>query len=277
MQYSQNPTESAHLLARFLDQHKPVTALTGAGLSTGSGIPDYRDQQGAWKRPQPVQHQEFMTSAATRQRYWARSLAGWPALRDATPNPGHQALAQLEEQGLIGTIITQNVDGLHQRAGSQQVINLHGYANDILCMGCAARSPRTLMHERCLALNPDFDIQAAAIGPDGDADLASDTHNFRVPDCPNCGGILKPDVVYFGDNVPKTRVQQARDALAQSGGLWVIGSSLMVFSGFRFCRYANQAGQPIALLNLGRTRADELAQLKLDTDLLHTLSALVNG
>ncbi len=256
--------QGAARLGALLHERKPMTVLTGAGISTDSGIPDYRDGAGAWKRKQPVQHQEFMQDLATRQRYWARSLVGWPVMQQARPNEAHQALTLLQEHGLIDTVITQNVDRLHQRAGTRKVIDLHGRADEALCMSCGYRCPRIDIHDRCAALNPEFGHLTAATAPDGDADLEADFTAFRIADCPECGGILKPDVVYFGDNVPRDRVDRARAALENSGGLLVIGSSLMVFSGYRFCRYAHQAGLPIALLNLGRTRADDLATLKLN-------------
>ncbi|WP_241970347.1 NAD-dependent protein deacetylase [Idiomarina seosinensis] len=259
-------------LERFLETNKPVTVLTGAGLSTASGIPDYRDSDGNWKSAPPVQHRDFMTNELLRKRYWARALHGWPVLYNAQPNESHVALANMQQQGLIGTIITQNVDGLHQKAGATDVINLHGYANEMVCMSCGAQSPRIDMHERCLALNPEFaELNATAL-PDGDADVETDFSQFNIADCLNCGGILKPDVVYFGDTVPKTRVAEARQALSESGGLLVVGSSLMVFSGYRFARQADEHGQPIAILTRGKTRADNIATLKIDADIERVLT-----
>lgn len=266
-------TEAASALQQFIQRHQPLTVLTGAGLSTASGIPDYRDANGQWKRNPPMQHQEFMRDLALRKRYWGRSMHGWPVLYHAQPNAAHHALAKLQQQGLLGTIITQNVDGLHQRAGSRDVIDLHGYANDMICMSCHARSPRLEMHERCFDLNPQFAALQAGTAPDGDADLETDFSDFQIPDCRNCGGILKPDVVYFGDNVPRDRVERAQTILHNSGGLLVVGSSLMVFSGFRFARQAAAEGQPIALLTLGTTRADALAELRLNTDISDTLTS----
>ncbi len=270
--------DAAKALQNFLLTHGPVTLLTGAGLSTDSGIPDYRDATGKWKRKPPMQHHEFMGDAELRKRYWGRSLHGWPTLYHAQPNAAHHKITQLQQQGLINTIITQNVDGLHQRAGSERVIDLHGYANEMICMGCGAKSARLEMHERCLADNPHFKLSTLAkethVAPDGDADIEVDFSSFRVPECLRCGGILKPDVVYFGDNVPRPRVAQAQTALEQSNGLLVIGSSLMVFSGFRFARQAAAAQQPIALLTRGDTRADDLAALKLNVPITETLQAL---
>jgi NAD-dependent SIR2 family protein deacetylase len=270
-----NPLGS-DLLADFLQRHGPVTLLTGAGLSTDSGIPDYRDGQGVWKRKPPVQHRDFMTSHAVRQRYWARSLIGWPVMQQAQPNRSHHAITRLQQSGMVDAVITQNVDGLHQRAGTTSVINLHGYANDVLCMGCGYHCPRLEVHEQSLRLNPQFAGYSAAVAPDGDADLDVDFSQFEVVGCPRCQGILKPDVVYFGDNVPTERVAQANQALASSGALLVVGSSLMVFSGYRFCRAAYRSAQPVALLNRGRTRADELASLKLDLSIGSTLDSLFN-
>ncbi|RUO60631.1 NAD-dependent protein deacetylase [Pseudidiomarina insulisalsae] len=270
--------DAAAALQNFLITRQPVTLLTGAGLSTDSGIPDYRDAHGQWKRNPPMQHHEFMGDSELRKRYWGRSLHGWPTLYHAQPNAAHYAIAALQRQGLIDTIITQNVDGLHQRAGSDRVINLHGYANDMICMSCCAHSQRLDMHERCLAANPDFKVSRLAeethVAPDGDADIEVDFSSFVVPECLYCGGILKPDVVYFGDNVPRPRVEQAQQALRDSNALLVVGSSLMVFSGFRFARQASAENQPIALLTRGTTRADQLASLKLDTDISATLQAL---
>lgn len=268
------PPTAAIRLADFLERHAPVLVLTGAGISTASGIPDYRDQQGAWKRRQPVQHQVFLEDTSARQRYWARSLAGWPMIRNAAPNEAHHRLAELERSGAIHRIVTQNVDRLHQKAGSETAIDLHGRADEVLCMQCGFRCSRDDFHHWCGDLNPGFTGHTATAAPDGDADLEVDFGHFEVPDCPRCAGTMKPDVVFFGDNVPGTRVQSVRDALAGSRALLVIGSSLMVYSGYRFCRMARDSGQPIALLNLGRTRADDLATLKLDARISETLAGI---
>lgn len=266
--------QAREALATYLTPEHPLVVLTGAGISTDSGIPAYRDHTGAWQNPPPVQHQDFMKSHAMRQRYWARSLHGWPVLYHAEPNQSHEVLAHLQNEGLLGGIITQNVDGLHQRAGSKEVIDLHGDANTMRCMNCEQRSPRLAMHERCLAMNPDYVAMNPEVGPDGDAQLEGDFSDFDVPSCELCGGILKPDVVYFGDNVPKPRVEQAQQWVEQSGGLLVIGSSLTVFSGFRFARQIHTLNKPLILLNLGTTRADEIATLKLQTPISDTLVGL---
>ncbi|WP_226704873.1 NAD-dependent protein deacetylase [Microbulbifer elongatus] len=263
---------AAEQLVDFIRRHPRLTVLTGAGVSTDSGIPDYRDRNGHWKRKPPVDHREFMKSAAIRQRYWGRALIGWPVIRNSAPNPAHFHLAELERRGHIHLLITQNVDRLHQRADSKRVIDLHGRADEICCMDCDYRAMRQLVHDRSYELNPEFRHYTAETAPDGDADLEVDFSRFNVADCPECAGILKPDVVFFGDNVPKTRVQQALDALKNSDGLLVVGSSLMVYSGFRFCRYAKEWGKPIAALNLGRTRADDLLDLKLNAPIADTLA-----
>ena len=262
---------AAERLVHFIRRHPRLTVLTGAGVSTDSGIPDYRDRNGQWKRKPPVDHREFMASAATRQRYWGRALIGWPVIRNSAPNPAHAHLAELERRGHIHLLITQNVDRLHQRAGSERVIDLHGRADEIRCMGCDYRAMRQVVHDRNYELNPEFRLYTAETAPDGDADLEVDFSGFRVADCPDCSGILKPDVVFFGDNVPRDRVQLATDALRESDGLLVVGSSLMVYSGFRFCRYAKEWGKPMATLNFGTTRADDLVDLKLSAGIGATL------
>lgn len=263
--------EAGARLAEFIRRHPRLLILTGAGVSTDSGIPDYRDGEGAWKRKQPVQHQDFLNQPELRQRYWGRSLIGWPVIRNARPNSAHFQVAELERQDRISLVVTQNVDRLHQQAGSQQVVDLHGRADEVICMECSYRCARDEVHDRCDALNPDFRRFRATAAPDGDADLEVDFSTFKVADCPRCEGILKPDVVFFGDYVPKERVTSALDALKASDGLLVIGSSLMVYSGFRFCRYAGEWSKPIASLNLGRTRADALTELKLNARIGETL------
>ena len=264
--------EAADRLAVFLNRYPRVFVLSGAGLSTDSGIPDYRDSAGAWKRRPPVQHQDFMTHPDVRQRYWARSLVGWPFIRDAQPNNAHRYLAELEQRNYIAQVVTQNVDRLHQRAGSQQVIDLHGRADEVLCMSCGARETRSQVHERCWQLNPDFHHFTASVAPDGDADLELDFSNFRPANCLRCAGILKPDVVFFGANVPTPIRATAEAALKGSDAMLVVGSSLMVYSGFRFCRQAAEWGMPMATLNIGHTRADHLVDLKLNARITETLA-----
>lgn len=262
---------ASELLLDFIRQHPRLLVLTGAGISTDSGIPDYRDARGEWKQKQPVQHQAFMTQAAVRQRYWARSLPGWPVIRDAQPNPAHFYMADLERKGYVQQVVTQNVDRLHQKAGSDQVTDLHGRSDQVVCMSCDYRVDRDVVQQRAAHMNPAFAHIKAAAAPDGDAQLEMDFSAFQVPHCPCCNGILKPDVVFFGDNVPKQRVEASLAALQASDALLVIGSSLMVYSGFRFCKRAAEWDIPIATLTLGRTRADGLSQLQLNAPIRETL------
>lgn len=278
-----NPSMSEILIAQlaaaklqtFIEKHPRLVILTGAGISTDSGIPDYRDHNAQWKRKQPVQHNDFMSSLATRQRFWARSLAGWPMMRDAQPNASHNKLTELEKAGHISLLITQNVDGLHQEAGQKNIIDLHGRSDNVLCMACAANYTRNQVHDWMLELNPSFKNLQAVAAPDGDADLERvDFGLFKVSDCPVCEGILKPDVVFFGDNVPRQHVERSLKQLKKADGLLVIGSSLMVYSGFRFCKRAHEWGIPIAALTLGKTRADELLTLKLNSPIKETLEQL---
>lgn len=260
-------------LRDFLARHRRLFVLTGAGCSTPSGIPDYRDAEGGWKRPPPVTFQAFTGEAATRRRYWARSLAGWPRFAAARANPAHHALAALEREGRIEALVTQNVDGLHQQAGSAAVIDLHGRLDQVACLGCGARHPREALQQRLLARNPGWERYAAAVAPDGDAELEGvDFASFDVPDCVSCGGLLKPDVVFYGESVPRARVDAAVAHLRRSDAMLVVGSSLMVYSGLRFARMAAEAGIPVAALNLGRTRADALLSLKVEADCVAALA-----
>lgn len=250
-------------LEDFIAAHRRLFVLTGAGCSTGSGIPDYRDEQGAWKRPPPVTYQAFVGDGLTRRRYWARSLVGWPRIAQARPNAAHRALAALEAQGRCGQLLTQNVDGLHQAAGSRAVIDLHGRLDAVLCLGCGARSSRADLQVRLADANPAWAGLVAGAAPDGDADLEGcDFAGFQVPACDACGGMLKPDVVFFGENVPRARVDAAMARLAQADAMLVVGSSLMVYSGLRFVHAAVRGQVPVAAVNLGRTRAEDLLQFR---------------
>ena len=237
---------------------RPLVVLTGAGLSTDSGIPDYRGP-GSPSR-MPMTYQDFVSGPEAQQRYWARSHLGWGRMKQASPNAGHLALARLDPELLI----TQNVDGLHEAAGSRRLVALHGRIADVVCLGCRRTSSRAALHERLAASNPGWERRhaAAEVRPDGDVDL-DDTGDFVVPGCDSCGGVLKPDVVFFGENVPPPRVERcyaAVDALAPAGGaLLVVGSSLTVMSGFRFVRRAAKAGTPVVIANRGPTRGDDLA------------------
>ena len=250
-------------LRAFIGRHDRLLVLTGAGCSTDSGIPDYRDEHGAWKRSPPMTYQLFTGSVPARRRYWARSLAGWPVMAQAQPNRAHHALAALERRGRVSLLVTQNVDGLHAAAGSGQVVDLHGRLDRIACLQCAARHDRHGFQAELEAMNPGWRARIETIAPDGDADLdREDFDAFRVPVCAACGAdALKPDVVFFGEQVPRERVDAVHAALACSDAMLVVGSSLMVFSGLRFARAAAEQGLPIAAVNLGNGRADALYTL----------------
>jgi NAD-dependent SIR2 family protein deacetylase len=265
------------MLRDFVVQHPRLLVLTGAGCSTDSGIPDYRDADGAWKRPQPVTFQAFVGDSATRQRYWARSLVGWPTMAHARPGAAHRALVQLEAAGHIELLLTQNVDGLHHAAGSQNVLDLHGRIDTVVCLQCGERHPRSVLQRRLRSANPNFHALTAAAAPDGDADLEqADFSQFVVPPCDRCGGMLKPDVVFFGESVPRERVAHAMAALQRADALLVLGSSLMVYSGLRFVLAAKEQNKPCAAVNLGRTRADASLALKLAQPVGEVLTELVN-
>jgi NAD-dependent SIR2 family protein deacetylase len=250
-------------LIDFIARYQRLYVLTGAGCSTDSGIPDYRDEAGEWKRRAPIMFQAFVANERARKRYWARSLAGFRRIRAAQPNRAHYALASLERRGQIAQLVTQNVDGLHQAAGSENVIDLHGCIDAVRCLNCRRRSSREALQLELERRNPDFASLKAVEAPDGDADLEDVAfERFDVPACDGCGGVLKPDVVFFGENVPAERVQRAMAAIEHSDAMLVVGSSLMVYSGYRFVSAAVEAGKPIAAINLGRTRADDLLTLK---------------
>jgi NAD-dependent SIR2 family protein deacetylase len=265
-------------LQHFLDRHERLFILTGAGCSTRSGIPDYRDAEGHWKRAQPVTYQAFMGDEKTRRRYWARSLIGWRLVRQAEPNDAHRALAELEAAGRSELLLTQNVDRLHQAAGSERVIDLHGRIDLVRCMDCEQRSPRVELQDELGRLNPDWLDLDATEAPDGDADLErADFSSFVIPPCPRCGGVLKPDVVFFGENVPRDRVDAAFGHLDKADAMLIVGSSLMVYSGFRFVERAASLGKPLAAVNLGRTRADALLTLKTEEPCESALSFLLGS
>jgi NAD-dependent SIR2 family protein deacetylase len=265
-------------LEDFVDRHRRLFVLTGAGCSVGSGIPDYRDAEGAWKRRPPVSLQAFMALETTRQRYWARSLIGWPRIRGARPNDAHRALVRLEAIGKSEILLTQNIDRLHQRAGSAAVIDLHGRLDRVRCMGCERLTPREALQDELAQLNPAWLAHQAADAPDGDADLdEADFSAFRVPACASCGGVLKPDVVFFGENVPRARVEAATSHLDHADAMLIVGSSLMVYSGFRFVEMAARAGKPVAAINLGRTRADDLLTLKIESGCEAALAFLLEA
>jgi NAD-dependent SIR2 family protein deacetylase len=253
-----------------------VVILSGAGLSTESGIPDYRGPTGLARRPEPMSYQTFTGSAAARQRYWARSHRGWRHIAGAIPNAGHRAVAELGRRGLLAGIITQNVDGLHQAAGARQVVELHGSLARVLCLGCGQRTSRVRLDQRLRAANPGWSARVSQINPDGDAILTDDeVTGFRVVNCESCGGVLKPDVVFFGENVPRPRVEECYALVGRAGALIVLGSSLTVMSGYRFVRHAAKLAVPVVIVNQGPTRGDAQARLILDAPLGQTLTALV--
>ena len=253
-----------------------VLVLSGAGLSTESGIPDYRGPTGRARRATPVTYQEFVGSAVIRQRYWARSHLGWRTIAAAQPNAGHRAVAELESAGLVEHVITQNVDGLHQAAGSHRVTDLHGRLNRVVCLGCRETTERADLDRRLRAANAEWDSSVCQVNPDGDAVIdAADVQQFVTVDCEKCGGMLKPDVVFFGENVPWQRVEECYAAVERAAALLVLGSSLAVMSGYRFVRHAARMGMTVAIVNQGPTRGDDHADLLIDAPLGTALSALV--
>ena len=259
-----------------------VLVLSGAGLSTESGIPDYRGPTGLARRAQPMTYQVFAGSAAARRRYWARSHLGWRHIARAAPNDGHRAVAELSRRGLLTGIITQNVDGLHQAAGAVMggaaVTELHGSLHRVLCLSCGQRTTRTELDRRLEAANPGWDARLATVNPDGDAVLDDEaTESFQVVDCSACHGVLKPDVVFFGENVPRSRADACYAMVERSRALVVLGSSLTVMSGFRYVRHAAGLERPVVIVNQGATRGDGYATATLDAPLGRTLTELVSA
>ncbi len=265
-------------LVQTLADHPRWVVLTGAGISAASGIPTYRNDRGEWQRSDPIQHQAFIGQPAQRQRYWARSMNGWPFVRASRPNAAHELLAEFEHRGHVRLLVTQNVDRLHQRAGSRRVVDLHGRLDRVLCRDCGAALSRERFQSELKARNPGYADFRAEVRPDGDAEVDERwVTNFDVPPCTACGGMLMPDVVFFGGSVPRTRVDRVRRALAGADALLVVGSSLMVYSGFRFCREAVALGKPLIIVNRGTTRADELATVKVEADGAETLRHLCDA
>jgi NAD-dependent SIR2 family protein deacetylase len=250
--------------------------LTGAGVSTDSGVPGYRDETGVWLGASPMQFSEFAGSEAARRRYWARSLVGFERMNAAVPNLAHYALAALEAMGHLSLLVTQNVDGLHQRAGSKRVLELHGRLAQVVCLTCDVYTERNVFQTELRRLNPDWQAKSGVSRPDGDAEIEEAALDaFRVPMCANCGGLLKPDVVFFGERVPVSRHRLVQEQMNEARGLLVVGSSLMVNSGYRIVRAAEQAKLPIVVINRGRTRADAVARLKCEGNAGTLLSQLV--
>jgi NAD-dependent SIR2 family protein deacetylase len=241
--------------------------LTGAGVSASSGIPTYRNSKGKWRRKSPVTYQEFLSNETSRRKFWARNIAGWKFIGAAEPNIAHLALVKLEQVGVISGLVTQNVDGLHDKAGSKVVIDLHGRADTVLCLDCGDSQSRQRVQDLFKKYNPSFFDKVQDIKPNADADIDNiDFSSLTIPSCRLCGGLLKPDVVFFGDVVPRSKLDLCMDIMNLSSGLLVVGSSLQVFSGYRFCIWASEQGKPIALLCNGDTRADHLAIEKLRAD-----------
>ena len=269
-------SESVASLHVLLEQHAPWVGLTGAGISSASGIPTYRDHLGRWLGSQPIQHQEFVEQPAKRQRYWARSILGLPRVHLARPNQTHYDLVALESAGMISGLITQNVDRLHQQAGAQNVIDLHGRLDQVRCLSCGHIEARSHIQQWLEQHNTLPPLHSVTLLPDGDAALPTAfIDDFQSPHCETCGGVLMPDVVFFGGTVPSERVQACYRMIDEAEGLVVIGSSLSVYSGFRFCRYAIQQDKPLIVLNVGQTRADELCTRKFDNDPFSLLSHCV--
>jgi NAD-dependent SIR2 family protein deacetylase len=274
-------------LATFLASAKRLAILTGAGCSTESGIPDYRSPGGAWTRHKPIYYGAFVRSAEVRRFYWARSYRGWPRFDAARPNAAHRALAELESTGRVHQLITQNVDDLHQEAGSRAVVQLHGRNRVVVCLDCRGEIPREEVQERLAGLNAEWLAAApwdrlhadeADFAPDGDADVAQHVvGGFRVPECHRCGGVLKPAVVFFGESVPPEKVSYAMRRVDEADAMLVVGSSLTVWSGFRFVKRAAERGIPIAIVNIGPTCADELATLKIEESCGAVLSAAIRS
>jgi NAD-dependent deacetylase sirtuin 4 len=254
------------------------TVLTGAGCSTESGIPDYRGEGTRARARTPIQHRAFLDDAATRQRYWARALVGWERFSRARPNPAHHALAALEHAGVVRGLITQNVDRLHHAAGSRRVVELHGALAEVRCLVCGTREDRGALQARLRALNPGFEPADVALAPDGDAELEGEwVRALRVAGCLACGGVLKPDVVFFGDNVARPVVDAAFALLEEGEALLVVGTSLAVFSGFRFVRRAAERGTPVAIVNLDETRGDPHATVRVSAAAGTVLPALATA
>jgi NAD-dependent deacetylase sirtuin 4 len=257
---------------------KRLAVLTGAGISTESGIPDYRGPETLRRARKPIRFQEYVASAEGRARYWARSMLGWPRFSRARPNAGHRALAALEDAGHVLGVVTQNVDRLHLAAGSSKVVELHGALAEVRCLVCEQRESRSELQTRLELLNPQLGAAEAELAPDGDADLAASwLADFRVANCIACDGVLKPNVVFFGESVPPPRVSAAYAIVDEADALLVVGSSLTVYSGFRFVRRAHERGQPVALVNLGETRGDPLASVRLEAKSGEVLPALANA
>ncbi|MFK7864519.1 MAG: NAD-dependent protein deacetylase [Pseudohongiellaceae bacterium] len=256
-------SNSVSELGEFLRTASKMVVITGAGISSGSGIPTYRDDNGNWKSSRPIQHGEFMRTHSVRQRYWARSYSGWPTINEAAPNHAHAALAKLEAKGVVRGLVTQNVDRLHQRAGHKRVIDLHGRLDQVLCMDCGAISTRAEVQQWLQENNPQLSEGVGLTRPDGDADVDDSlVDTVNVPNCERCAGLLKPNVVFYGSSVEKSIVSDIYEKIELSDAVLIVGSSLTVFSSFRFCKFAHEKGIPLLCINQGLTRADDLYKIK---------------
>lgn len=263
-------------LADFLKK-SDVCILTGAGISTESGIPDYRGPETSKKQRNPIQHHEFLNSEFVRRKYWARSFVGWPRVRDSLPNPGHLGVYELESRNLVSGVITQNVDRLHQKAGSTRTIELHGRLDHVICLSCGTIYKREYVQKLLSIANTHWKFKLSELAPDGDVEIPDEeTATFRVPTCENCDGILKPNVVFFGDSVPENRVTAAWAIYKKARSVLVLGSSLTVYSGYRFIRQAEKDGKPVAIVNIGRTRGDGGAVIKVDTSISTILPEIID-
>ncbi|PVD31535.1 hypothetical protein C0Q70_06948 [Pomacea canaliculata] len=271
-------TDDMHKLQNFVDANEKILVLTGAGISTESGIPDYRSEGVglyATSTNRPVQYTDFLKSADIRQRYWARNYVGWPRFSSFFPNTGHKVLSEWEKHEKIHWLVTQNVDALHYKAQSLRVTELHGSAHRVVCLSCQNVSLRTDIQKQIEAQNPTWHASSVTMAPDGDVSLtAEQIKGFKVPECQHCGGILKPDIIFFGDNVPRPTVQFVFDRLSESDAVLVVGSSLEVYSGYRFIIKAHDEGKPIAIVNIGKTRADPVAVLKISARCGEVLSQI---
>jgi NAD-dependent SIR2 family protein deacetylase len=265
-------------LESLIRDHPRLVVLTGAGVSAPSGIPTYRNDDGEWQRSDPIQHQDFLRLPEARQRYWARSMAGWRFVADSRPNRAHRALVDMESTGFIDLLATQNVDRLHQQAGQRRVIDLHGRLDRVRCLDCGEDLSRATLQDTLQTLNPGWHSEIIEKRPDGDAEVDDEAvARFQVPNCDSCKGTLMPDVVFFGGTVPRARVERISGAIESSSALLIVGSSLSVFSGFRFCRQAHRLGKPIGIINRGSTRADEMATVKVSEDCESSLVQLARS
>jgi NAD-dependent SIR2 family protein deacetylase len=263
-------------LHEFVERHPRLFVLSGAGISTESGIPCYRDREGQRTGRMPILLKDFLASDYARKRYWARSLIGWPVVSGAQPNAAHHAVRALAARSRVHRLVTQNVDGLHTRAGNPDVIELHGNIGRVCCVECGERHSRAAVQRMLEAVNPGFAGYTAPAVPDGDAHIEDiDFAAFDVPGCARCGGVLKPDVVFFGESVPRALVDDAARSLEAADAMLVVGSSLMVYSGYRFCEWAAKRGKPIAAIYIGKTRADALLALKIEAPCSETLERLI--